>query len=227
MLILALCGVGVTMANERTIGIIVFDSVLTSEVTAPAEVFRRAVKKPWFKGWQVKLIGVEKKSSVTTEEGLVLGVDTNIQDNPPVNVLVVPGAVRMDALLSNKQLESYIRQQNKSAEWVSSNCSGAFLLANSGVLDGRRATTWSGGEQLLQNSFPKLDVVFNKPVVIDGRKLTSNGGVVSYQAALVLLAKLSSLDNAREIFDDLQMGKLVDWRLIENAVNQPPEVSKQ
>lgn len=204
-----------TMDSKHTIGIIIFDDVLTSEVIAPAEIFGRAAKQEWFKDWQVKFIGVEKKPTITTEEGITISVNSTIYDDLNLDVLIVPGAQDVQSLMNNKDLESFIIKHEKKVEWLSSNCSGAFLLANSGVLDSVKATTWSGGEELLQHDFPKINVLFDNPVVLDNRKLTSNGGLVSYQAALVLLGKLSSMQHAREIFDGLQMDKMIDWKVIE------------
>lgn len=203
------------MAAQHTIGIIIFDDVLTSEVVAPAEVFGIATKEDWFNDWKITLIGVDRKETITTAEGITIAVDMTISEASPVDVLIVPGATELDALIKNKELEDFIKNHKDTAKWVSSNCSGAFLLGNSGILDGIKATTWSGGESLLQKQFPRIDVIYDKPVVVDNRRLTSNGGIISYQAALVLLAKLTSKDHAHDVFDALQMNKLVDWSLIE------------
>ncbi len=61
-----------------------------------------------------------------------------------------------------------------------------------GLLDGKHATTWSGGEESLQKQYPNVKVQFDKNVVIDGQIVTSNGSLVSYQAALSLLSLMSS-----------------------------------
>jgi len=53
----------------------------------------------------------------------------------------------MDAYIGNKDLISFIKEQSVSASWMASNCSGAFLLGEAGVLDGKKGTTWAGGEK--------------------------------------------------------------------------------
>jgi transcriptional regulator GlxA family with amidase domain len=58
-------------------------------------------------------------------------------------------------------------------------------LGQAGVLDGKQATTWFGGETKLQQEFPTVQVIHDKPVVVDKRRITANGGLVSYRAALV------------------------------------------
>jgi len=207
------------MAAKKTIGIIAFDNVPTGEVTGPIEVFRRAIKTDWFDDWQVVIIGIDKQPAISTLEGIVLSVDHTIYDAVLVDALIVPGGGDTDKLLDNKALSEFIKNHAKKEKWLSSNCSGAFLLGQAGVLDGMQATTWSGGEKLLQQQFPKINVIADQPVVIDNRRLTSNGGLVSYQAALVLLAKLTSLAHAHEIFKILQMNRLIDWSTITESVN--------
>lgn len=202
------------MTNKK-IGIIVFNDVLTSEVIAPAEVLGMARQQSWFAGWEVLLIGVEPQPTITTAEGVMLGVDATIADDMALDVLLVPGANEMDHLLQNEALNSFIRRQEETAQWLGSNCSGAFLLAQAGVLAGKRATTWFGGEAQLQAQFPEVQVQFDVPVVVDNRRVTANGGLVSYRAALVLLAQLSSPEQAYQLYQALHIDRLGSWADVE------------
>ena len=197
------------MAASKTIGVVVYEDVLTSDVTGPLEVFGFASKLSWFSDYDVKTIGIEDTTQITTEEGLTLRVDANISDAPEVDILIVPSRYEMKSLLENKKLISFVASTAKTAEWMSSNCSGALLLAQAGLLDGKKATTWAGGEDDFQKQFPKVDVVHDKNYVIDGNVLTSNGSVVSYEAALALLAKISSEKSAQEVADTIQFGRLL------------------
>lgn len=199
------------MTTALTIGIIVFDGVLTSEVIGPAEVFAIASTHDWFKGAQVLLIGVEPQPTIQTEEGIRLSVDTTIADDLALDVLLVPGGNDMSPLLQHEPLNAFIQKHAESAQWLGSVCAGAFLLGNAGVLDGKRATTWFGGEERLQTQFPAISVVRDQAVVLDKRRMTANGGLVSYQAALVLLGQLSSAEDAQQVYKDLGMDRLGTW----------------
>jgi len=199
-------------STDLNIGILVYDNVLSSDVTAPAEVFGIATKKSWFKDYNVILINVDKADTITTEEGLTLKVDHTIYNAPKIDVLLVPSAYEMEHLINNQNLTHFLQEQNKTVSWLTSNCSGAFLLANAGLLDGIKATTYFGGERKLQKTFPKVKVVHDTNVVIDGRVITSNGSLISYQAALILLAKISGLEKAKTVFDALQMERLTQWQ---------------
>jgi len=197
-----------TMAAQHTIGILVYDGVLTSDVTSPIEVFGAASKKAWFSNFEVVLISPKPQSFITTEEGLSIKVEHSIRDNLKLDVLLVPSTYDMSPLIANRELISFIQAQAKHAKWVTSNCSGAFLLAEAGILDGLKATTWAGGESALQSDYPAVEVQFDQNVVIDQNVITSNGSVISYQAALILLEKLSNKDYANEIADSIQWSRL-------------------
>lgn len=137
--------VGVNAATKR-IGILVFEGFLTSDVTAPVEVFGAATKQSWFSTYEVVVISATSNKTVESEEGLTIVADTTIYDAQTLDVLLVPSAYEMKPFLRNKQLINFISEQSKSASWVASNCSGAFLLGEAGVLDEKKATTWAGGE---------------------------------------------------------------------------------
>jgi len=199
---------GSAQAATSKIGILVFDGFLTSDVTAPVEVFGAATKKAWFSSYEVVIISARKNKEVLSEEGLKIIADKTIYDDIKLDVLIVPSAYEMDALLANKKLILFIKTQQQSASWMASNCSGAFLLGKAGVLNGKRATTWAGGEKGLAKAYPKVNVQYDTNVVIDNGIITSNGGPVSYQAAFALLAKLSSDKFSEEISELIQFNRL-------------------
>ena len=206
------------MSEAYTIGIIVFDGVLTSEVIGPAEVFAIASQRDWFSGTKVLLIGIEPQPTIRTEEGIRLTVDATIADDLVLDVLLVPGGNDMTHLLQHEKLNAFIQRQEKSVQWLGSVCAGAFVLGNAGVLDGKQATTWFGGETSLQSQFPAIQVIYDKPVVVDKRRITANGGLVSYQAALVLLGQLSSAAHAHEVYERLGLERLGAWAEIEATI---------
>ncbi len=195
-------------AASSKIGILVFDGFLTSDVTAPIEVFGAAIKKSGFSSYKVVVVSATKNKTVLSEEGLRLIADKTIYDDLKLAVLLVPSAYNMDGFLSDRNLIEFIKKQGESASWMASNCSGAFLLGKAGILDEKKATTWAGGEKGLAKSYPKINVQYDQNVVIDDKVITSNGGPVSYQAAFELLARLSSKKFAKEISESIQFNRL-------------------
>jgi hypothetical protein len=65
----------------------------------------------------------------------------------------------------------------------------------------------------------KFDVIHDKPVVLDNRRITANGGLVSYRAALILLGQMSSLQHAQVVYESLSMGRLGTWQDIETSIS--------
>ncbi|MCA9912953.1 MAG: DJ-1/PfpI family protein [Anaerolineae bacterium] len=204
------------MSREITIGIIAFDGVLTAEVIGPAEVFAIA-SDDTFQA-RVLLIGIEQQTTIRTEEGIEISVNATIADELALDVLLVPGGNDVSHLLEHAALNAFIQQHEQTTDWIGSMCAGAFILGSAGVLDGKQATTWFGGESNLQAQFPAVHVVHDSPVVLDHRRITANGGLVSYRAALVLLGQLSSTDHAKSVYRSLGLARLGTWAEIEAAI---------
>ncbi len=198
---------GVHAASSK-IGILVFEGFLTSDVTAPIEVFGAATKKSWFSSYEVVLVSATENKTVLSEEGLKVIADRTIYDELTLDVLIVPSAYEMDEFLNNKDLVAFIEKQGAEASWMASNCSGSFLLGEAGILNGKKATTWAGGEKGLAKAYPQIDVQYDQNVVVGNKVITSNGGPVSYQAAFELLAELSSEKFANEISESIQFNRL-------------------
>ena len=206
-ILLSILSLSVRAADSK-IGIIAFDGVLTSDITAPIEVFGAASKKAWFSNYEVIVISATKNKALESEEGLKILADNTIYDALALDVLIVPSAYDMSPYLKSADLIGFIQRQGEKASWMASNCSGALLLGEAGILDGKKATTWAGGEKNLAKSYPAVRVQYDQNVVIDEGVITSNGGPVSYQAAFELLAKLSSEPFAKEISEQIQFNRL-------------------
>ncbi len=193
--------------SRKVIGIIVYDGVLTSDVTAPYEVFGAAIKEGNFP-YKVMNISIHEKKEITTYEGLKLFAESSISEDIDLDILIVPSTYDMKPLVNNAKLVSFIKRKGAKATWLASNCAGAFLLGEAGFLDNHKATTWFGGEKELKKAYPACDVQFNRNVVVDGKLITSNGGIVSYEAAFILLEKLTSPQFAKKISETLQFTRV-------------------
>ena len=153
--ICSLAVLGNAPTPPKQIGILVFDGFLTSDVTAPVEVFGAATKRAQFSSYRVVIISATRNREVRSEEGLKIVADQTIYDAPALDVLLVPSAYKMDPLLKNADLVQFITRQRRSASWMASNCSGAFLLGAAGVLDGKNATTGPGEKRTSRQPIPR------------------------------------------------------------------------
>jgi transcriptional regulator GlxA family with amidase domain len=190
------------------IGVILYDGVLTSDVTAPMEVFGAAIASEAVEDFEVVTIAPEA-GTIRTQEGVSLVADYGINDAPALDAFVVGSSYDMDTLLDNDAFMAFIKQRGEIADWVASNCSGSYVLANAGLLDGLKATTYPGGELWLKINRPSVKVQLGATVVIDGNAITSNGSLVSYPAAFELLEKLGGKEAATEVSELIYYDRLL------------------
>ncbi|MCJ8347464.1 DJ-1/PfpI family protein [bacterium] len=203
----------INLVTAGDIGVLIFDQVLTSDVIAPLEVFGMAKSKGWLPKQKVLLITVHKnKKQIVTAEGIKLQADLSIYDAMNLSVLIVPSAYDVTALQKNLDLRVFFKKQMKAVQYLASNCAGAFILADYGYLDTYQATTWIGGEKSLQQQYPKVHVQYGVGVVVDRNRVSSNGGVVSYEAAISLISKLISKSQTKEIFEALSLNRYINFK---------------
>ena len=122
----------------------------------------------------------------------------SIADCHDIDLLIVPGVMgRPDPLLEQTELVEWIGQQHQNGTVVASACSGAFLLAEAGILQGRKATThWQLRERFRQR-FPKVDLQIDQ-LIIDGVDYLCAGGTGAHiDLALHLIEKYGSKSLAK------------------------------
>lgn len=195
-----------------TIGLLMYNGVLQSEVMAPSDVF----SKPNEEGKQVfNVITIaETLNPITTEEGLKLIADYTFENCPELTALFVPSAYDMYAQVHNDKIVDFIREKNKNTEYTVSNCAGAQLIGKSGIADGHKIVTWIGGGEQLQKDYPNLKVQDDGIVtyVKDGKFLSSNGNLATYILALELLEMMTSSEHRIFIEGYLYLDRLQNWR---------------
>ena len=171
-------------------GLIAFPNLTQLDLTAPLEVFTR------FPNSHVSIIA-EKLEPITSEKGFKFLPDTTFETTKPVDVIFVPGGSGVDAAMENKKLISFLCNQACHAQYITSVCTGALILAHAGLLDGYKATSHWLSLDLLR-LFPKVKVVA-KRVVVDGNRITGGGVTAGIDMALVLAEKIYGLELAQSI----------------------------
>ena len=197
--------------NLPTIGVILFDDVLMTEVTAPIDVF----SKPRENGTQLfNVVTVaETLQPVATESGLRMLPDYTFADCPKLTVLVVPSAYDMTETVRNGEIVRFIKKQNVNSEFTMSNCAGSQLIGESGIADGHKIVTYIGGGKELKEKYPALEVQDDQTIsfVEDGKFLSSNGNLASYISALELLEKMSDKEHREFVESYLYLERLTGW----------------
>ncbi|HET8735250.1 MAG TPA: DJ-1/PfpI family protein [Pricia sp.] len=146
----------VVVDSLPNIGLLVFDGVLTTEVTASMDVFAKLSKdgKQLFNVFTV----AESKEPFRSEEGLAMIPDFTYDTTPELDVLFVPSGNDMHGQVNNPKTLDFIRAQNAHTEYTVSNCAGAQLIGASGIAKGKRIVTYIGGGRELQETYPDLKV---------------------------------------------------------------------
>ena len=138
-----------------------YDGVQALDVTGPHEVFAGAISvvaagAPGRVAYDVEVAGTAA-GPVRTESGLQL-VAARLDATVAVDTLVVPGGAGGYAAAADAELVAAVRQLAGRARRVVGVCSGAFVLAAAGLLDGRRATTHWARAARLAAEHPGVDV---------------------------------------------------------------------
>ena len=122
--------------------------------------------------------------------GLSVFPDYDFSHHPEINLLIIPGGV-VTAELARHEVIQWIINTSKQSKLTASVCTGAFLLAQAGLLDGKLATThWEDIEEL-KSMFPSVKVQTNQRWVDEGKLITSAGISAGIDMSLHLVERLA------------------------------------
>lgn len=182
------------------IGILVFPEVEVLDFAGPFEVFSVAsriagreigVEQPL----RVSLVGASGQT-VMARHGLGVQPHVGFHDAPQFDLLVVAGGV-VDQPLGDPATLEWIGRQDAGSALTASVCTGAFLLAKLGLLDGLQATTHWDDIGLLREAYPKVSVLEDVQYVDQGRILTSAGISAGIGMSLHLVGRILGMHMAR------------------------------
>lgn len=171
-----------TAKKPPTVAILLFDGVQIIDYSGPWEVFGQA-------GFKVHTVA-EKLEPVTTAFGQKVIADYTFDNSPKVDILLLPGGGGVRKAVDNPHLIKWIQDKAKDANYVMSVCTGAFLLAKAGLLDGLTATTFHDAIGRLAEAAPKTKVVYDQRYVDNGRVITTAGLSSGIDGALHVVAKI-------------------------------------
>lgn len=183
---------------KTRVAILMFDGVQIIDFAAPYEVFGQA-------GFEVFTVS-ERGQSVTTAMDLSVNTDYSLEEAPAADIILVPGGNVHDAM-DNEVLLEWIRKQSPRAEHVLSICTGSFILANSGLLDGKSATTFHQQFDAMAENYPAIEIVRDQRWVDNGRIVTSAGLASGIDAALHVVSEVRGIAAARSVAMHLEY----DW----------------
>ncbi|MTB52438.1 DJ-1/PfpI family protein [Lewinella sp. W8] len=199
--------------NEEfyNVALLIMDGVYNTELTAPYDIFQHTIFREGIRPMRTFTVAADR-APVTTFEGMRILPDLSYRQDslPRIDILVVPSAEHhLDTDLENEEMLDFVRRVDRDAQFVTSHCDGAFVLAAAGLLDGKVSTTFPSDVEKMRTRFPDLDVRDGVLFVHDGKYITSAGGAKSFEAALYLAEHLYGDSIARS----LAGGLVIDWEL--------------
>jgi transcriptional regulator GlxA family with amidase domain len=172
--------------KERSIAFVIYEGFQPLDLVGPHEVFHRAGQ---LAGDYRPLVVAPRSGPVPAASGLPVhaGYGVNEVDPGGVDTLIVAGGTGVDQARLDEGLTGWIREVGANARRVTSVCSGVFLLAAAGLLDGRRVTTHWAREAQLIREHAGVEVDCEPIFIQDGHVWTSAGVTAGMDLALALV----------------------------------------
>jgi transcriptional regulator GlxA family with amidase domain len=188
------------------IGIYVYDQAEVLDFSGPFEVFSTATRicdtgKP-FNTFTISETG----GTVLARGGYSMNPTYGFHNHPQIDVLMVVGGQHIEEVKKIK-VTSWIAKEAKSSKLVTSVCTGAFLLAEAGVLTTQNVTTHWEDIADLRKSFPRLTVHESKRWVDEGTVITSGGISAGIDMSLHIVSRLHSSELAEKTAKQMEF----DW----------------
>jgi len=178
------------------IAILAFPRFQLLDVAGPADVFAEAARQlgqP--RAYQVQVLSASA-GPLRSSSGLRMAVDATVATHRgAIDTLLVAGSPDLNDMASDAPLQDWLRRRARTVRRYGSVCTGAFVLAASGLLDGKRvATHWNSAARLAAG-YPEACVEADAIYVKDGRLFTSAGVTAGMDLALAMVEE----DHGREL----------------------------
>ncbi|MBP1821167.1 GlxA family transcriptional regulator [Mycobacterium sp. OAE908] len=184
------------MAAARDVVFVVFDGMTLLDVAGPAEVFAEANR--FGASYRVSMASVDGQD-VLTSVGVRLAVSAPIASVKQVDTVVVSGGDNLVGRPIDPQLVAAVAALRPRTRRMASICTGSFILAQTGLLDGRRATTHWRQTALMSRAYPSINVEPDAIFVRDGDVYTSAGVSAGIDLALALVEDDHGPDLSRDV----------------------------
>jgi transcriptional regulator GlxA family with amidase domain len=189
------------MTQRRTIGAVLFPRFELLDIFGPLEMF--GVLKDHF---EIVTLG-ETQEPVASDQGPRSVIDRTFAAAGQIDVLLVPGGIGTRQQAKNPAMLNFLRETYPRLEYLASICTGSGLLAASGLLDGRRATSNKLAFAWPRSVGPGVEWVPEARWVEDGNVFTAAGVAAGIDMALALIARLVG----DEIATRVAQGTEYDW----------------
>jgi transcriptional regulator GlxA family with amidase domain len=183
-------GTATPPAYTRNVAVVVYDGMEILDFGGPAEVFAAAAgfgAQGGEPAYRVYTVG-KTRDAVVSQGFIDIVPDHSIADAPKPDILVLPGG-SSNAVSGDPDFHAWIVAAGGDAEAVVTVCTGAFIAARAGLLDGLDATTYYGALANFEQSFPKVKVQPGRRFVDNGKVVTTAGVSAGIDGSLHFVAR--------------------------------------
>lgn len=178
---------------QRTLGVLLFPGFELLDAAGPMELWGNMERA-------IRLVTVAKQAGeVKSAQGVRLVADHSFADSPKLDFILVPGGMSAFQVLKDAETLDFVRARSKEAELTMSVCNGASILAATGILDGRSATTNKAFWDTCIAAGPKVKWVHKARWVDDGNVVTSSGVSAGMDMTLHVIARFFGLKTAERL----------------------------
>jgi len=194
------------MRSTKTIAILAMPGVQLLDVSGPLDVFAEANVQARAHAYRMRVIA-SHPGAICSSSGVRLMPDAIVGDemDEPVHTLLVAGTPHAASTVSDLDVLTWLRERAPKARRFGSVCSGAFVLAQAGLLNRRRVTTHGAVAEQLARDFPSVIVDADAIHVRDGRLRTAAGVTAGLDLALALVEEDMGRDIAMKVAAQLVM----------------------
>jgi transcriptional regulator GlxA family with amidase domain len=173
--------------EPRDVVFVVFPDLQGLDLLGPAEVFAGANQQTGQPFYRLHVVATAPGPVPTTSGVAIVADEAIARIRGPIDTLVMAGGDGTYGAVADAHLVANVARLARRARRVTSVCSGAFVLAQAGLLDGKRATTHWRACSMLARSFPAVEVDPDPIYVRDGNVWTSAGVTAGMDLALALV----------------------------------------
>lgn len=190
-----------TEGKPRRLGALLFPGFEVLDMFGPLEMFGNMTGAV-----EIAMVG-ERAGSIVSAQGPAAVAEYGFNDCPPLDLLLIPGGIGTRTEIDNPAMIGWLRERIPRAEVTMTVCTGAALLAQTGMLDGKRATSNKMVFHWVEEQWPRVQWVRQARWVDEGALVTSSGVSAGMDMALAVIARL----NGQPMSDLLAVATEYEW----------------
>lgn len=194
-----------TNTKQINIAVLVYDGVVLQDFTGPIEVFSKAKKLTKGK-YNLFTVAQDDKAISTENDFLKVTPDYSFSNMPEADYLIIPGGSMpvVNQMMEKENIINFIKAHDKKHTKIVSICTGSYLLANTGLLGNKKATTHYFVADDFSKLFNDIEVIKNVRFVDEGQYITSSGVTSGIDTALYIVGQNSGMNIQNMISRALQ-----------------------